>query len=1056
MQRSLFDKTRKPEPRGRLLTGDFAALEQAFIAEIRELRAADALAPIAVIVPNHLLRLHLGRTPAEQGVSHANIQFLTLHALARKLAAEVPCDTGTMPPDGAMELLLARAAEEEASRLQYFAPVAQRSGFHRAVLETFRDLRDAGVHAGELKEAVSRLRSSESYLRQKSEDLLLLWERLDSDLKRLRLADSASLFESAIKQTPRSAWLSSLRRLIVYGFYDLTGLQAQLLEASFARAASTAFVPWRDEPAYGYARTTRDWFAARLGPEQALPMTQRPPEVVIVSAPGEDREVDEAIREVLHPASAEYRRFGILLRAPGEYSDLIRARLAGLEQKVTGCLTSGMPTAQSQTGRALLLLARLLNLRWKRSEVMDFASAAALRSDPPVACWNSLTMRAGIVEGLEEWNTRLDQLEWTLGREIAGEDEEIAPRTPELAALAGLRAFLKKLFEGVEQAASAKTWAGMSGGLMSLFEDLAEPGAAEIETARATFDSLSGLDVTGIAPAVKRFQSLLREEMENNRPPAGRFQRNEPTVAALEKVRGVSFDVTVIPGLVEKSFPQPARQDPILFDAERSRLRELLEADGRQYPIPLKWRRRQEETLLFTLAAQSARKRLVLSFPRLEGQNGRSRIASHFLLEMLERMTGAPADYTALEKFLREDSRGRFIPLGRMRASGRKRALVPLEYDLAAFRDAAEAAQPDALLYLTQVTPFFAQALESETARWQTPEFTKYDGVIPPHTSGPAIAANLFDDSGISPSRLEMYANCPFSYFMQYVLGLRPEEEPERAATISPLDQGALVHGILWRFMSGAAQENRALSEADWPKLEEIALEEFEKFERRGVTGYPLAWAIEKRRMLEDLLEFLKHECKDNTWRPALLEFRFGGSKRTADESPSSTNRPALLQLPNGETLRFRGRIDRVDVEQASKDARIIDYKTGSVRKYKKQSFHGGMTLQLPIYLMAVEQLVKKLIPREAQYYFCTARGDWRRVSFLCDAGWPQHMATLAEIALFIVQGIRAGRFYAATDASDCKWCAFRLACGHGRRLDFKWQADVRATDEFLKMRQIP
>ena len=52
----------------------------------------------------------------------------------------------------------------------------------------------------------------------------------------------------------------------------------------------------------------------------------------------------------------------------------------------------------------------------------------------------------------------------------------------------------------------------------------------------------------------------------------------------------------------------------------------------------------------------------------------------------------------------------------------------------------------------------------------------------------------------LSASRLETYARCPFRYFLETVLDLKPWEEPEQIFALLPRDRGVLVHAILYDF----------------------------------------------------------------------------------------------------------------------------------------------------------------------------------------------------------------------------------------------------------------
>jgi len=1071
-----------------LVQGLFPALEAALFAQARELRNSapheDRLRPFAVIVPNALLRLHLSRALAESGLAHANIHFLTLRRLADRLAgARLAAEGRSELRDESVEMgaAIGAAARELETRLEYFRPVAHQEGFHGALLETFRELKNAGVRPQEMQRAVNLMPARrDGVLRNKLTDIALLWARVERAKAEHKLYDEADLLEAAAREAEHSPWLKELAQFIVYGFYDLTGAQQRLLAACFSRAAATVYFPFADEPAYRYARPALDWFlgqgfelgvrSAELGvrnDEQASPAeltphsTLRTPhfesrEVLIISAPGEAREAAEVAREVLHRPdsdSAAPPRIGILLRSPGPYAELLHEAFASAQVHAHFAEGVAPPLSRTPAGRALVNLAGLVGGPLRRAEVMDFLAGAPLKpvgslfDEPPVAEWNAMTITAGIVAGRREWESRLDHL-------VVRPSE----KTPTSAATnRTFRAFLKRLFDGLETVAAQRTWRGRTAALAELYRALIVADDAA-EDALAALDTLSGLDELGEPPTPDVFRARVRDLLADARPAIGAFERNEPTVVSLMAARGVPFDLVIVPGLVEKSFPQPARQDPILLDAERDKLSELLARAGGKADIPRKARRRDEEELLFALAVNSARRRLVLTFPRLDAATARERVPSHFLLRMVEMLSDTTPDYRDLDRFVRH--RGGFVHMTRFDPVARDRAVTALEYDLAAFAKADRDSAPDALHYLwNDERRFFARAIEAESARWEDAHFTRYDGVVQSPGLARALGKRLYDESRpVSPTRLEDYAACPFSYLLKHVFGLEATDEPERAATISPQDRGSLVHEILWQFLSDAAREGALpLTEAHWPRLEKVATERFADFERRGVTGYPMLWRIEQARLLADLHEFLNREIEgQGSFSPAHFEVRFGMPPRDAQESAVSTRKPALLELEGGAAIRFCGKIDRVDVDPAARRCRILDYKTGwNFLRLRDDSFHGGCALQLPIYLLAARLVLPDLEPEYAEYYYASRRGEWRKVRFTTD-GWREKAETLRSIVRTITDGIRAGKFFPAPVEDDCERCEFRLACGHGRFLEFKQKADARTTADFRKMAEIP
>jgi len=194
----------------------------------------------------------------------------------------------------------------------------------------------------------------------------------------------------------------------------------------------------------------------------------------------------------------------------------------------------------------------------------------------------------------------------------------------------------------------SNTWDGKVATLLNAFESFIEQDAESLLVKQAV-RKLSELDATGIPPSQADFTRWVEEVLQDEVIPAGRFQRNGPTVVNLMAARGVPFKIVIIPGMVEKSFPPLIGQDAILLDQERKVLNRVLGGKEKE-PLPLKAEGRlEEERLLFRLAIGAAREKLILSFPRIEIGTGRERLPSSFLLAAVKALTGKSIDFQESE-----------------------------------------------------------------------------------------------------------------------------------------------------------------------------------------------------------------------------------------------------------------------------------------------------------------------------------------------------------------------------------------------------------------------
>lgn len=198
---------------------------------------------------------------------------------------------------------------------------------------------------------------------------------------------------------------------------------------------------------------------------------------------------------------------------------------------------------------------------------------------------------------------------------------------------------------------------------------------------------------------------------------------------------------------------------------------------------------------------------------------------------------------------------------------------------------------------------------------------------------------------------LENYQLCPYRFYAAAYLGLRPADPFE--VELKPAEIGSLAHRVLDRLLRGDATREKAAAFLE---------EELKKIqEPRPHLSKPLLdlQRVRLTRMLEGFVDDLEREnAEDPAWKPRFFEWEFGG--------PSP---PLVLKDADGLPIPFRGRVDRIDVNEAKKLFLVIDYKTGS-SKITGNQIKSGEALQLPIYLLAAgELLLKGYEPAGAVYH---------------------------------------------------------------------------------------
>src|SRR5207249_7006118 len=127
------------------------------------------------------------------------------------------------------------------------------------------------------------------------------------------------------------------------------------------------------------------------------------------------------------------------------------------------------------------------------------------------------------------------------------------------------------------------------------------------------------------------------------------------------------------PGMAEKMFPQKVIEDPLLRDRERPEGLEKSED------------RVRKERLSLRLAAGAAARTLVLSWPRIDLQQGRARVPSFYGLEVLKAAEGVLPAFADLARRAEEATGARSDwPAPR----NPEQAIDDAEYDLALLKHA--------------------------------------------------------------------------------------------------------------------------------------------------------------------------------------------------------------------------------------------------------------------------------------------------------------------------------------------------------------------------------
>ena len=950
-------------------------------------------------------------------------------------------------PPLADRVLLADVARKHPG---YFAPVAETPGFGEALFRLVRELRGAGYDlsdlgplldgatdapekAGSLAGILSEFEQRRSGFYGPDDALLaadparldglalLVWGMLDVPPALERL------LRRIAERVPVDVYLADLPAA---ADAPLAELRARLLAGG---AAERQVAESREEDT-ALARVRRSMFTVPDKPAIPEDGTLR-----LVSAPDPSREVRAAARACLQWAreGVPFWDMAVAYRHGEAYLPLAEAVF--VEAGIPVYLHEGSPLAERPIGRQTLGLLALFDGELSRQAVMDFLTDAkfpeALHDEYggiPASRWDSLSREAGIVKGAEQWQRRLGAVS------AEADDDALPDWVRQRAEDAGrLARFIADLDRRLRERPARASWAKHLDYLQGLLVRYVE-GADEVIVALRGLERFTALeavvDFEWFLDVVERAIGTLRsEDVIDSRP--GAFAARGVNIVAVNSLAGIEFARVWILGATERAFPPPVRQDPILLDDEREKVSERAPA-----PLAPRSARGSEEALIFALACEAARERLVVSYARRATGESRPRLPSVFFRELASQLEGERVSADDAPLLQRDDVER--IPGDAIGAPIRPgHAHDPAAVSAAAAEAVSEPerdrtylqariTRPLAVATFERAQPSFARALEAFHAVFAD-RYSAWDGALGPDALD-AIATLLPPDAPLGPTSLEGYATCPQRFMLERLLRVRAVEEPEQVVRIDALSKGSVIHRIFERFYEEWHGTGPApLAREAERRMRQIAGEECDAARDRGETGYPAMWEADRVELIEDCVRWLHEEREDELTRllpMVAVEARFGQRMAGEKQGSLSQTEPIEIELPSG-ALRLHGRIDRVNWDEARSRFRVVDYKSGGRHAERSGELQGGRMLQLPLYVLAASKLLG-IDPAAgaAAYVYPTRKGEFHVVDWTPEDIAARHDDVIGVLEA-IVTAARSGDFIIAPSEGACKWCPFNTMC---------------------------
>lgn len=970
--------------------------------------------------------------------------------------------SGRLISDVKKELMLRKLVGEAAP--EYLGRSADSPGFIRALDRIIGELKSSLVDPLALRAALAAAaRELPPASVKKITELCELYERYQDDiLLANNYHDHEGQMWRALELAAEGAVLDGLKAVVFDGFNRMNMAQRRFLEIlagrvpeaivamTYDKARPEIFAPAREthqfvlslgaaevaltknvssgvERPAALRRLADEVFRNReTGPSGANEPDPNSPRVVFIEGCDTAMEVELAAEEMLRLTARGDCEWGDILvtaRDPHSY----RERVAN------ACAENGIPLAEPKRPLAETALARLvvscLNIirdDWPRDEVARVLKSEFLTDDPARAC--EVEIEAGklaLVGGRDQW---LDQ--WS------DDDRDVGFR----------RAILRPLIDFASDMKKARSLPAMTEAtkvLAQKFKPRAHDSLALAEDTAATECLLEILreieETSGLLGPIggREFFSRLEELLSLGDYQPLSPKTNAVRMAPVTGIGGQKYKAVFLLGMLEKTFPRAAREEPFLRDKERAALNRYLKTQAKGGLLDLRSAPGQaEERLHFYTAVSSATERLYLCYP-LTNTAAKDSLPSFFLDEV-ENALGAAGDSASRRPpRIRRDHAALIPPV--QAVFGRTRLDRSVVYSLAHSRADDElknggpaTAAVDAYNQLVAAAPAFWSRVWRDAD--ETPAALKDPRVLE------IMAA---DTRRLRCTELEVYAGCPFSHFCAYTLRLKavPDE-------VGPLDFGSLVHDVLYEFFSelrSARGDKLELADLDKAATTKRALELLEsrfQAESRLRNMPPYESGLLLHELRTSLGRYLAHEVDEALpgFVPTFFELEFGSPGAPGRARDERSTEKALVLGEGEREVSLSGKMDRVDIGPAG--ALVIDYKTGAAPNLSK--YWEGLNFQPLIYAKALKE-VFGVRPVGAEYrpvrkwkpdcLYSHSAGITGRSPKRCldDDEFDAALEACAEIVCDLASRLRAGRIEIEPRACPA-YCDFAGVCRRDKR----------------------
>ncbi len=987
--------------------------EDLLASAITRSQAGDPLAPVTVVVRSPVVALDLRRRLAERG-AFAGPRFVPMSRLTELLGAP---EAGAALAGGRP---LTAAALGAAVRVALstdpgvLAGVADHPATEESLARTYRMLRPLTAPERARVASMSQRAHDVVSIVATARELLA---RTRYDLEDLTLAAADGLERGDVE-------LESVGAVVVHLPDPLSRSQVRLLEALASRGDVTVIAGRLDDPAGDRAVDNLVADLVARGFEMApgeragrgpIRLTEA------MSAPDFEEEVRLAVRLLAAHAEAGGTLGNAAVAVPASAAG--RAYLGVVQELFTaaGIDWTGPPhetVAETPEGRLVLDLIEMLGAterRFDRTAVIRWLSSPAVSSASslmggrsfessdgsiavPVGEFDRCSRSAGVVAGHDEWGSRLS---WMRARAEERSDDSPAGRAAD-----DLLRIVDRLARFAEEMDELSSWQQSADWAVKLVQSVVAPGEEQDRLSQALVSLGELSELEPLAPpgeagdaSLRRLQlsSALAAALATPTASRGRLGVG-PLVGTITQLAGIRSELLIVLGCREGVWPARTPDDPLVTEIEREAVRVLSERERIE--------QRDRRTTLTLLAGAD---RSVALYPRVDRGASRLTYPSRWLVgDLFEGRIDEIASFPAAISWV---------------AEGRLAAADSFDLELASLVRGVSGGRRVARSFVRGLDDL-GRRIDAERSRAGS-GLSRFGG----HVGPSADDVGVFDDV-VSATRIESLAKCPLRFMLDRVLKVKVLEAPDRLDSIAPMERGSLIHEVLERFVEETAVDRERFTgwqPNDFDRLHEIAADVCAKAESRGLTGKPLYWQMERAQIFADLDRFVELESKrlaEVSGRPVRTEYAFGSGEA-----------PPLVIAAGSRSLRFQGKIDRIDSE-AGGVVRVVDYKSGGAKSYAGMNadpLGRGQHLQLPIYAKAAADLLDVAVSDVvAEYRFCSASGGFT----ISGVALTDDLETEFSRVLGVLAGtIDEGTFPPRPGPGDeghqenCRYCDYESIC---------------------------